>query len=108
MSEVYFEVRVTDKGGMEIHSCGTLEEIYDIVAGAVIGSTQAVQKQLGSDMVDVVEHLKPGSGCEVDYVWFNTGIEMDATKAHMAYWRSRCIAYEKMMVERSRKAGAEK
>ena len=47
MSEVYFEVRVTDKGGMEIHSCGTLEEIYDIVAGAVIGSTQAVQKQLG-------------------------------------------------------------
>lgn len=26
MSEVYFEVRVTDKGGMEIHSCGTLEE----------------------------------------------------------------------------------
>lgn len=32
MSEVYFEVRVTDKGGMEIHSCGTLEEIYDIVA----------------------------------------------------------------------------
>lgn len=119
------------------------------------------------DMVDVVEHLKPGSGCEVDYVWFNTGIEMDATKAHMvlamcvggflgfglgmmlfalvmrpadeagrksdaerirrlegelqatsakyremanmmAYWRSRCIAYEKMLVERSRKAGAEK
>lgn len=47
MSEVYFEVRVTDKGGTEIHSCGTLEEIYDIVAGAVIGSTQAVQKQLG-------------------------------------------------------------
>lgn len=42
MSEVYFEVRVTDKGGTEIHSCGTLEEIYDIVAGAVIGSTQAV------------------------------------------------------------------
>lgn len=40
MSEVYFEVRVTDKGGTEIHSCGTL-------AGAVIGSTQAVQKQLG-------------------------------------------------------------
>lgn len=26
----------------------------------------------------------------------------------MAYWRSRCIAYEKMLVERSRKAGAEK
>lgn len=47
MIEVYFEVRVTDKGGTEIHSCGTLEEIYDIVAGAVIGSTQAVQKQLG-------------------------------------------------------------
>lgn len=41
MSEVYFEVRVTDKGGTEIHSCGTLEEIYDIVAGAVIGSTQS-------------------------------------------------------------------
>lgn len=47
MSEVYFEVRVTEKGGTEIHSCVTLEEIYDIVAGAVIGSTQAVQKQLG-------------------------------------------------------------
>ena len=46
MSEVYFEVRVTEKGGTEIHSCGTLEEIYDIVAGAVIGSTQPVQNQL--------------------------------------------------------------
>lgn len=41
------------------------------------------------DMVDVVEHLKPGSGCEVDYVWFNTGIEMDATKAHIRYLKSR-------------------
>lgn len=41
--------------------------------------------------------------------------EMQATSAKyremanmMAYWRSRCIAYEKMLVERSRKAGAEK
>ena len=41
------------------------------------------------DMVDVVEHLKPRSGCEVDYVWFNTGIEMDATKAHIRYLKSR-------------------
>ena len=41
------------------------------------------------DMVDVVEHLKPGSGCEVDYVWFNTGIEMDATKAHIRYLKGR-------------------
>lgn len=90
MSEVYFEVRVTDKGGMEIHSCGTLEEIYDIVAGAVIGSTQAVQKQLGS-------------GDEFSAA----GVNMFMSKV-MHYWRSRCIAYEKMLVERSRKAGAEK
>lgn len=41
------------------------------------------------DMVDVVEHLKPGSGCKVDYVWFNTGIEMDATKAHIRYLKGR-------------------
>lgn len=41
------------------------------------------------DMVDVVEHLKLGSGCEVDYVWFNTGIEMDATKAHIRYLKGR-------------------
>lgn len=41
--------------------------------------------------------------------------ELQATSAKyremanmMAYWRSRCIAYEKMLVERSRKAGAEK
>lgn len=40
--------------------------------------------------------------------------ELQATSAKyremanmMAYWRSRCIAYEKMLVERSRKAGAE-
>lgn len=39
--------------------------------------------------------------------------ELQATSAKyremanmMAYWRSRCIAYEKMLVERSRKAGA--
>ena len=41
--------------------------------------------------------------------------ELQATSAKyremanmMAYWRSRCIAYEKMLVESSRKAGAEK
>lgn len=41
------------------------------------------------DMVDIVEHLKPNSWCEVAYVWFDTGIEMDATKRHLKYLHER-------------------
>lgn len=35
------------------------------------------------DMVDIVEHLKPDDGRESVYVWFDTGIEMAATKRHL-------------------------
>lgn len=43
----------------------------------------------GSDsdnMVEIMEHIRNrNDGTEVNYVWFNTGIEMDATKRHLDY-----------------------
>lgn len=41
------------------------------------------------DMVDIAEHLKPDDGCELIYVWFDTGIEMAATKRHLKYLQER-------------------
>lgn len=41
------------------------------------------------DMVDIVEHLKPDDGHESVYVWFDTGIEMAATKRHLKYLQER-------------------
>lgn len=41
------------------------------------------------DMVDIAEHLKPDDGCELIYVWFDTGIEMAATKLHLKYLQER-------------------
>ena len=41
------------------------------------------------DMVDIAEHLKPDDGCELIYVWFDTGIEMAATKRHRKYLQER-------------------
>lgn len=41
------------------------------------------------DMVDIVEHLKPDDGCKLVYVWFDTGIEMAATKRHLKYLQER-------------------
>ena len=41
------------------------------------------------DMVDIVEHLKPDDGCKSVYVWFDTGIEMAATKRHLKYLQER-------------------
>lgn len=40
-------------------------------------------------MVDIVEHLKPDDGRESVYVWFDTGIEMAATKRHLKYLQER-------------------
>lgn len=40
----------------------------------------------GSDsdvMLDLVERTKDGTGCEISYVWFDTGLEYEATKRHL-------------------------
>ena len=34
-------------------------------------------------MIDLVERIRDGTGCEVHYVWFDTGLEYDATKRHL-------------------------
>lgn len=41
-------------------------------------------------VIDIVEHLVPRDGQhKVTYVWFDTGIEMDATKRHLDYLENR-------------------
>lgn len=38
------------------------------------------------NMIDIVEHLRPRNDKHrVTYVWFDTGVEMDATKRHLVY-----------------------
>jgi 3'-phosphoadenosine 5'-phosphosulfate sulfotransferase (PAPS reductase)/FAD synthetase len=38
------------------------------------------------NMIDIVEHLRPRDDKHrVTYVWFDTGVEMDATKRHLVY-----------------------
>ena len=37
-------------------------------------------------MIDIVENLIPRDGeHDVTYVWFDTGVEMDATKRHLSF-----------------------
>lgn len=40
-------------------------------------------------MLDMCERVRDGTGCEVSYVWFDTGIEYDATKRHVDYLEAR-------------------
>ena len=40
-------------------------------------------------MMDLVERCRPGSGCKVTYVWFDTGIEYRATKMQISYLEGR-------------------
>ena len=40
-------------------------------------------------MLDLVERVRGGTGCEVTYVWFDTGIEYRATKEHLEYLEDR-------------------
>lgn len=35
-------------------------------------------------MIDLVERVRDGTGCEVHYVWFDTGLEYEATKRHLS------------------------
>lgn len=38
------------------------------------------------NMIDIVEHLTPNdSSHKVTYVWFDTGVEMNATKRHLTF-----------------------
>ena len=40
-------------------------------------------------MMDLCERVREHVGCDVDYVWFNTGMEYDATKRHLEYLEER-------------------
>ncbi len=40
-------------------------------------------------MLDLVERAKPGTDCEVTYVWFDTGLEYRATRDHLDYLEQR-------------------
>ena len=40
-------------------------------------------------MVDVVERVRTQSRCEVDYVWYDTGMEYRATRDHLSYLEDR-------------------
>lgn len=40
-------------------------------------------------MLDLVERVKDGTGCDVSYVWFDTGLEYQATKDHLDYLEDR-------------------
>lgn len=40
-------------------------------------------------MVDLIERVKYGTGCDVTYAWFNTGLEYRATKRHLDYLEER-------------------
>ena len=40
-------------------------------------------------MMDLCERVRHHVGCDVDYVWFNTGMEYDATKRHLDYLEDR-------------------
>ena len=40
-------------------------------------------------MLDMCERVRRGTGCEVTYAWFDTGIEYDATKRHIDWLEGR-------------------
>ena len=40
-------------------------------------------------MLDLIERVRDGTGCEVDYIWFDTGLEYRATKEHLDYLEDR-------------------
>lgn len=40
-------------------------------------------------MLDMCERVRGGTGCEVAYAWFDTGIEYAATKRHVAWLEAR-------------------
>ena len=40
-------------------------------------------------MLDLIERTKVGTGCKTTYVWFNTGLEFQATKEHLRYLEER-------------------
>ena len=40
-------------------------------------------------MIDLVERVREGTGCEVAYAWFDTGLEYKATKEHLGYLEDR-------------------
>ena len=67
--------------------------IFDglIKAKSVLNSHNNIMVSIsgGADsdnMIDIVEHLRPRDDKHhVTYVWFDTGVEMDATKRHLSF-----------------------
>lgn len=83
---------MTDKSDEYISRAPTLT-IYDglVKASSVLNKYKNILVSVsgGADsdnMIDVVEHLTPkDSSHKVTYVWFDTGVEMNATKRHLTF-----------------------
>lgn len=83
---------MTDKSDEYISRAPTLT-IYDglVKASSVLNKYKNVLVSVsgGADsdnMIDIVEHLAPkDSSHKVTYVWFDTGVEMNATKRHLTF-----------------------
>lgn len=81
-----------DKSDEYISRAPTLT-IYDglVKASSVLNKYKNVLVSVsgGADsdnMIDIVEHLAPkDSSHKVTYVWFDTGVEMNATKRHLTF-----------------------
>lgn len=83
---------MTDKAYEYIAKAPTLT-IFDglVKARSVLNHNKSILVSVsgGADsdcMIDIVEHLIPRDGLhDVTYVWFDTGVEMDATKRHLTF-----------------------
>ena len=83
---------MTDKADEYIAKAPTLT-IFDglVKANSVLTNNKNILASVsgGADsdcMIDIVENLIPRDGeHDVTYVWFDTGVEMDATKRHLSF-----------------------
>lgn len=83
---------MTDKADEYIAKAPTLT-IFDglVKAKSVLTNNKNILVSVsgGADsdcMIDIVENLIPRDGeHDVTYVWFDTGVEMDATKRHLSF-----------------------
>lgn len=83
---------MTDKADEYIAKAPTLT-IFDglVKAKSVLTNNKNILASVsgGADsdcMIDIVENLIPRDGeHDVTYVWFDTGVEMDATKRHLSF-----------------------
>lgn len=53
-------------------------------------------------MLDMCERVRDGTGCSVTYAFFDTGIEYEATKRHVAWLEGRyCVTIERHRAEKT-------